>query len=212
MSSTIEQCDNLLREFKGKGLKLSPFIIPRGLHSIYTKILNYFSTSDLVKQELYSNSCTICQTQTLSNLRFQFDIDLEKRSFQLKGFMFLCELCSGVYNLEKMILIDREGNAPELISQFMRVNNIEQSSNYWENNQLVQEIYSIAYSLKVLLANIPNMKMLDLHGNKITESTDLSIIVSQLFHQSMDEENNVKTNKKKKKKKTIRNQYIKKGT
>jgi len=181
-----QQCEELMQQLIQKTPRLCPSIIPRSVAARQRHVLSSFCVTQQ-QQDLLAHlidtyeqkirRCTFCRIKKTSDIKFFFKplwrVDFRLLSYQLYGLAFLCKNCFTSSQLESFLSSSVGKNSKQeetecLIQHFAKTNLLQQNNSV-NQTIAVQEIFSLAYALKILSSNVPNLKLVDLDGEALQE-------------------------------------------
>lgn len=170
-----DNCRELWELLNEKAPNLRPKIIPRGYDDKHLKKVWRCSEFSIEQLENYisnycNGTCSICGTKMghAGHLMTEYAFDFDGKTLWLKKLFFLCDNCFELSNTEEFLCSSTTKSAEihEQIGHFCKVNQFQLSSPL-EMLGFVEECYSLAYSLKVLLNSIPNLNVLNWNGSPL---------------------------------------------
>eukprot|EP00455_Lapot_gusevi_P000435 TRINITY_DN1019_c0_g3_i2.p1 TRINITY_DN1019_c0_g3~~TRINITY_DN1019_c0_g3_i2.p1 ORF type:complete len:165 (+),score=15.77 TRINITY_DN1019_c0_g3_i2:82-576(+) len=145
----LQRIFQLQSSLKQKAPKLAPLVLPRGLDP--EAVLSKKQKKQLAQRMSNNPNCTICGLHSSEVPIVNWQLDIKKMGYKLKGLEAACSNCANVMNLKYFLTrAGNDGDVNSLASHFLAVNE-------HENDEMatVQEVYSLAYALAVIVGQIP---------------------------------------------------------
>mmetsp|Transcript_27724 Transcript_27724/g.27948 ORF Transcript_27724/g.27948 Transcript_27724/m.27948 type:complete len:225 (-) Transcript_27724:334-1008(-) len=156
MSDSIQgPLNELIDILKAKAPHLAPAIFPTQyrINSIFD-IISFRGMFNSMKDWIDS------QDKDDKKMIMCTSIDYESRSIVISHIMFVDPFDAKLASVEKVmkaLILGREDEISILVQRFLKLNNYK--CNIEDGRAIFQEVYHVAYAIKVIISNIPGMKL-----------------------------------------------------
>ena len=194
LSSTINE---MVTALKTKCPRLAPSIFltgftPVGLNDLCSTDAHLDQVRKWVSNQQNRSDASSSSSSSSGAYAFVTDIDFPQRTIRISKIRAVSELDATLVSLEKMMRLLVLGGEDELnvaMTRFLQANGY--TGNLAEERHIINEVYNLAYAIKVLMSNTPGMKV-TLAGQSLPleESASMSKLLSQVVvEQEQDEDN-----------------------
>ena len=196
LSSTI---DEMLNALKTKCPRLAPSIFltsftPGGLDDLCSTDAHLDQVRKWVSNQ-QNRSDSVSSSSSSGTYALITDIDFPQRTIRISKIRAVSELDATLVSLEKMMRLLVLGSENELnvaMIRFLQVNGY--TGNLAEERHIINEVYNLAYTIKVLMSNTPGMKVtlagqpLPLEDNASMTKLLSQVVIEREQDDNMDEE------------------------
>jgi hypothetical protein len=193
MSDTIEPSIlEMIKFLDDKCPILKPAIFPTQSCPNPHSLESLCSSNDQIEEiKLYSFSNSKSSVTALPAIAFSTDINYSERIIHINKINKVSELDALLYSLENVMKLMVMGNEDELIvamTRFFEINGY--NGNISEERHIFNEVYHIAYAIKIAISNVPDMQIL--LGNDISIPFNSNIDINKTLNKYLINNDNKK--------------------
>lgn len=152
MDNIIGGTNEMLEMIKKRSPNLQPVIS----HSVHLSLKDFFLSEGQTEKV---NKWVSDRNSDGKEVVLVTDVDIQKLTTIVKEIRFMDPLDAKLFSIEKIMSLLSQGDETELnilYSRFMEIN--EYDCDISEGSIIFYEVYHLAYAVKVLISNIPDMK------------------------------------------------------